>query len=107
VVFGFGEVPAQQPIDEIEELGQLRRFHAPDHGGHDRIVRKLLQITDDGVLVGLPVQPEPDKSSLVFDKPVGVSIHEGLVVKPIAIGKGSLDSCHTNRVRCTRLQVQR
>jgi hypothetical protein len=74
-------MPAQQPVDEIEDLDHLTIVQALDDRCNDGIVGELLKIADDGFLVGVPVESEADESIVGFDESVSVSVHAARVAQ--------------------------
>jgi hypothetical protein len=75
VVFVIRKMPAQQPVDEIEDFGQLMVIQTLYDGGHDRIIGKFLKIADEGVLICLTVEAESDQTRVTFDKLMGMLGH--------------------------------
>jgi hypothetical protein len=72
MVFPVAQVPAQQTGEQGKELGNLLVRHPLDQGPGQGVVSHLLQVVNQGVFVGLPIEAEADESVVFLNEAVEV-----------------------------------
>jgi hypothetical protein len=70
VILRLGEMAPEEMGQKVEHLTELVVRHAVNQDFHEGVVRKLLQIVDNGFFIGFPIKAVADHAVVGFDKAV-------------------------------------